>query len=95
MDAVANAVFGEGSEAASQCKESLERNRIPRIPVLVSEGAERKLLKKHKIVLGNGIEISVPPELLQNQELFSYQESTGGNVTITIHTSPVENSQED
>lgn len=95
MDAVANAVFGEGSEAASQCKESLERKRIPRIPVLVSEGAERKLLKKHKIVLGNGIEISVPPELLQNQELFSYQESADGNVTIMIHASPVENSQEE
>lgn len=83
MDQVADQVFGENSAAANECKEVFTCNQIPRIPIPVSKGVERKLQKKHKIMTSTGIEVLIPPELLQNESFFKYEEA-GKNIKITI-----------
>lgn len=87
MGEVAEEVFADNEEAAEVCKEKLAQNRIPRIPVMIGKKAEQKLKKKHKIITSAGIEILVPPDLLDNENVFLYSKDLSGNAIITIKDS--------
>lgn len=84
MGEVAEEIFADNETAVEVCKEKLAQNRIPRIPVMVGRKAEQKLKKKHKIVTSAGIEILVPPDLLENDSFFVYSRDSSGNIVITI-----------
>lgn len=84
MGEVAEQIFADNETAVDVCKEKLAQNRVPRIPVIVGKKAEQKLKKKHKIVTSAGIEILVPPELLDNDNFFIYSKDSSGNTVITI-----------
>ncbi|MCI6730778.1 MAG: nucleoid-associated protein [Lachnospiraceae bacterium] len=84
MGEVAERIFSGNETAEEVCKEKLAQNRIPRIPVMVSSKTEKKLLKKHRIVTSAGIEILVPPGLLETSDVFSYSKDQEGNTIITI-----------
>ena len=84
MGEVAEEIFSDNEAAIEVCKEKLAQNRVPRIPVMVGKKAEQKLKKKHKIVTSAGIEILVPPELLDNDNFFVYSKDSSGNMVITI-----------
>ncbi|MDY4969659.1 MAG: nucleoid-associated protein [Lachnospiraceae bacterium] len=84
MGEVAEEIFADNEDAVDVCKEKLEQNRIPRIPVMVGRKTEQKLKRKHKIVTSSGIEILVPPDLLENDNFFVYSKDTSGNTVITI-----------
>ena len=84
MGEVAERIFSGNETAEEACKEKLAQNRIPRIPVMVSSKTEKKLLKKHRIVTSAGIEILVPPGLLETSDVFSYSKDQEGNTIITI-----------
>ena len=45
---------------------------------------ERQLNKKQKIVTESGIEIIVPIEFLQNNDVFEYVQDESGKVSIII-----------
>lgn len=87
MGEVAEEIFAGNEEAAELCKEKLAQNRIPRIPVMVGKKAEQKLKKKHKILTSCGIEVLVPPDLLDDKNFFAYGKDEQGNVVITIKDS--------
>lgn len=96
MGEVAEEIFAGNEEAAELCKEKLAQNRIPRIPVMVGKKAEQKLKKKHKILTSCGIEVLVPPDLLDDENFFAYGKDEQGNVVITIKDSNgVQESMED
>ena len=84
MGEVAEEIFADNETAVDVCKEKLEQNRIPRIPVMVGRKTEQKLKRKHKIVTSSGIEILVPPDLLENDRFFMYSKDSFGNTVITI-----------
>lgn len=87
MGEVAEEIFSDNDAAVDLCREKLEENRIPRIPVMVGKKTEQKLKKKHKIVTSAGIEILIPPQLLENQNFFEYSRDEAGNTVITIKDS--------
>ena len=87
MGEVAEEIFSDNDTAVDVCKEKLEQNRIPRIPVMVGKKTEQKLKRKHKIVTSSGIEILVPPDLLDNDNFFVYSKDFLGNTVITIKDS--------
>ncbi|MCQ2521527.1 MAG: hypothetical protein MJ105_04030 [Lachnospiraceae bacterium] len=81
-----NRVFQDKPEAVEVYKAKLEDMQVPLDrPVEVSKKTKTALKKKQKIVTENGIEISVPVALLENKEVFSYEETELGTVTIRIH----------
>ena len=84
MDEVAETIFADNEEAVAVCKEKLQDNHVPRIPMIVSSNVEKKLLKKHKIVTSSGIEILVPPNLLKEAACFEYGKDENGNTIIVI-----------
>ncbi len=84
-------VFKDKPEAVEVYKAKLEDMQVPLDrPVEVSKKTKTALKKKQKIVTENGIEISVPVALLENKEIFSYEETELGTVTIRIHDSKSE-----
>lgn len=84
MGEVAEEIFADNETAVTLCKEKLTQNQIPRIPIMVGKKAEQKLKKKHKIITSAGIEILVPPDLLENDHFFVYDKDSFGNIVITI-----------
>ncbi|MDO5410467.1 MAG: nucleoid-associated protein [Lachnospiraceae bacterium] len=84
MGEVAEEIFADNEAAVDICKEKLAQNRIPRIPVMVGPKTEQKLKKKHKIITSSGIEILVPPDLLNDDNFFEYFRDSLGNTTIMI-----------
>lgn len=84
MGEVAEEIFADNETAVTLCKEKLTQNKIPRIPIMVGKKAEQKLKKKHKIITSAGIEILVPPDLLENNHFFVYDKDSFGNIVITI-----------
>lgn len=87
MGEVAEEIFSDNETAVEVCKEKLAQNRVPRIPIMVGKKAEQKLKKKHKIVTSAGIEILIPPDLLDNDKFFVYSRDSSGNTIITIKDS--------
>ena len=53
-------------------------------PITISKKMERQLNKKQKIVTESGIEIIVPIEFLQNNDVFEYIQDETGKVSIII-----------
>lgn len=84
MAEVTDEIFGDNVEAADLCRERLAQNHIPGSPVMVGNKSERSLQKKHKIVTASGIEILVPPELLDNDNFFKYSIDENGAAVILI-----------
>lgn len=84
MGEVAEALFADDEKAEELCKEKLAQNNIPRIPVIVGKKTEQRLKKKHKIVTSSGIEILIPPDLLEREDYFDYIRDEQGNTVITI-----------
>lgn len=84
MGEVAEELFADDAGAEELCKEKLAQNKIPRIPVMVGKKTEQRLKKKHKIVTSSGIEILIPPDLLEKADYFDYARDEHGNTVITI-----------
>ena len=87
MGEVAEEIFADQEEAVQMCQEKMMQQKIPRHPIIVSRKTEQKLKKKHKIVTSSGIEILVPPQLLQDARVFACVEDEAGNTMITIKDS--------
>ncbi len=83
MNEVIENIFEDDTDSADSCKERLAENQVPCIPILINSSIERTLKKKQKIKLSSGIEILVPPELLENENFFQYQ-NKDGQVTIQV-----------
>lgn len=84
MGEIVEELFADNEAAETLCKDQFAQNRIPQIPVIVGDKIEKKLRKKHKLVTSSGIEILVPPELLQDESCFAYEMDPMGNIMITI-----------
>lgn len=84
-------IFKDKPEAVEVYKGKLNDLQIPvDRPVEVSKKTKTALKKKQKIVTASGIEISVPVDLLEDPNIFLYEETELGTVNIKIHDSKSE-----
>ena len=76
--------FSDNEKAMEQCMEKAREEKLTERPILISKKMERQLNKKQKIVTESGIEIIVPIEFLQNNDVFEYVQDETGKVSIII-----------
>ena len=60
----------DNEKAMEQCMEKAQEEQLTERPITISKKMERQLNKKQKIVTESGIEIIVPIEFLQNNDVF-------------------------
>lgn len=77
-------VFADNELAKEKYKEKMKEKDIPSKPVPVSKKTMRQLSKKQKIVTENGIEILVPIECLEDENVFEYHQDPTGKINIVI-----------
>ena len=76
--------FADNEKAMEQCMEKAREEKLTERPISISKKMERQLNKKQKIVTESGIEIIVPIEFLQNNDVFEYVQDETGKVSIII-----------
>lgn len=76
--------FADNEKAMEQCMEKAKEEELTERPITISKKMERQLNKKQKIVTESGIEIIVPIEYLQNNDVFEYVQDETGKVSIII-----------
>ena len=76
--------IADNEKAMEQCLEKAKEEKLTERPITISKKMERQLNKKQKIVTESGIEIIVPIEFLQNNDVFEYIQDETGKVSIII-----------
>lgn len=76
--------FADNEKAKEQCLEKAREEELTERPITISKKMERQLNKKQKIVTESGIEIIVPIEYLQNNDVFEYVQDDSGKISIII-----------
>lgn len=76
--------FADNERAMEKCLEKAQEEKLTEKPITISKKMERALNKKQKIVTESGIEIIVPIEFLQNNDVFEYVQDESGKVSIII-----------
>lgn len=77
-------VFADNDHAKEVYREKVEELQIADKPVEIGKKTERKLKKKQKIVMNCGIELQVPIDCLENDNLFQFKQDEHGNILIRI-----------
>ncbi len=76
--------FADNEKAMESCMEKAKEEKLLEKPITISKKMEKQLNKKQKIVTESGIEIIVPIEFLQNNDVFEYVQDESGKVSIII-----------
>ncbi len=77
-------VFADNEIAIERYQERAAEAEIPVAPIRVSKPTERSLQKKQKIVTDIGIELLIPVEFLQDDNVIAYEREDDGSTSIVI-----------
>lgn len=76
--------FADNEKALEKSRQKAEEEHLTEKPITISKKMERQLSRKQKIVTESGIEIIVPIEFLQNNDVFQYVQDESGKISIII-----------
>lgn len=84
LNEITNKVFPKNPDMKKSYIEEVNKSGIEDNAIRVSENAEKKVSKKHKIVTDNNIEISLPPAYLTNKETVEFLTNPDGSISIVL-----------
>lgn len=83
IDRIAEKTFKD-QDGKAAFKEEVEKYGLVDGQIKLGANAEKRVLRKHKIVTETGIEISIPPSFLKDKEMIEFQNNRDGSVSILI-----------
>lgn len=83
-DYVADKIFEDNISAKLEFQENLKEKGIEKVVTVPNSQFFEKKYRKQKINLGNGIEITVPIELLKNKDVIEFSLNKDGSSSIII-----------
>jgi hypothetical protein len=83
IDNIAESTF-EDESGRQAFKEELEKTGLRDSRIKISHNAEKRVLRKQKLVTDTGIEISIPASYLNDSSIVEFINNADGTISITI-----------
>ena len=84
IDNIAKITFNGDEMVQSKFKEAVEQNGLFEKKVPVTQNIEKKIFKKQKFITDTGIEISIPADQLNRNDIIEFKNNPDGTISVEI-----------
>lgn len=84
IEHIAESAFGNDTTVKERFFEEIEERGIKGKKIPVSINLEKKIFRKQKFVTDSGIEITIPTELLNRQDLIEFRNQPDGTISVVL-----------
>jgi len=84
IDNIAKMTFHGDEKVQTRFKETMEQNGVFEKKIQVTPNIEKKIFKKQKFVTDTGIEISIPADQLNRNDIIEFKNNPDGTISVEI-----------